>query len=218
MQQAIAHELERVRDIPGAIASFRRAIAIDPNLPGIHLELAEALRSSDSQQDKAAAEVEYELALKQNPADVHAAVRLGDIHADRNDLAAAAEFYEQALKVQPGMPEASIGLAQVESERGENDKALALLEGVIAADPSNMLAHFRLSALYRKMHRPEDAKRELAEYQKIRDLKDSLRQVYSTMKLQAPGSADAGAADADKADGRDAAKAEGVSAKSGVKH
>lgn len=202
MQQAIAHELERVRDVSGAIASFRRAIAIDSNLPGIHLELAEALRSSDSQQDKAAAEGEYVLALKQNPAEAHAAVRLGDIHADRNDAGGAAGFYEQALKVQPGMAEASIGLAQVESTRGENEKALALLQGVIAADPSNMLAHFRLSALYRKMHRPEEAKRELAEYQKIRDLKESLRQTYSTMKLQAPGAA---AADA------------GGDAKSGVK-
>jgi tetratricopeptide (TPR) repeat protein len=218
MYQAIAHELYRIRDFAGAIASYKKAIAADPNLPGVHFDLAEALHASDSQFDKAAAEGEYALALKQNPGETEAAVRLGDIHADRNDLAGAAAFYEQALKVQPGMPEASIGLAQVESERGENDKALVLLEGVIAADPSNMLAHFRLSALYRKMHRPEDAKRELAEYQKIRDLKDSLRQVYSTMKLQAPGSADAGAADEDKGDGRGGAKSEGVSGKSGVKH
>lgn len=190
MQQAIALELERVRDYPGAIASFRRAIAAEPHLPGIHFELAEVLRASDSQSDKAAAEGEYELALKENPNDALAAARLGDIHADRNDLNGAAKLYEEALRAQPGNADASIGLARVEGERGDNEKALAMLQSVVSADPSNMLAHFRLSALYRKMRKPEDAKRELAEYQKLRELKDNLRQVYSTMKLQAPGAAD----------------------------
>ena len=192
MQQAIAHELERVRDYLGAIASFRRAIAAEPHLPGVHFELAEVLRASDNQADKAAAEGEYELALKDNAADGLAAARLGDIHLDRNDLEGAAKFYEQALKAQPGNADASIGMARVESERGANDKALALLQGVLSADPSNLLAHFRLSALYRKMQRPEDAKRELAEYQKLRELKENLRQVYSTMKLPTPGAADEG--------------------------
>lgn len=192
MQQAIALELERVRDYPGAIASFRRAIAAEPHLPGVHFELAEVLRASDNQADKAAAEGEYELALKEDPSDALAAARLGDIHADRNDLDIAAKFYGQALKAQPANTDALIGLARVESDRGENDKALGMLQNALSADPSNMLAHFRLSALYRKMHRPQDAKRELVEYQKLRDLKENLRQVYSTMKLQAPGAAGEG--------------------------
>jgi hypothetical protein len=60
---------------------------------------------------------------------------------------------------------------------------------VLKEDPTNMLAHFRLSALYRKMHKPEDAKRELAEYQKYKEIKDGLRQVYGTMRIQAPHNA-----------------------------
>jgi tetratricopeptide (TPR) repeat protein len=192
MQQAIAHELERVRDYPGAIASYRRAIALEPHLPGIHSELAEVLRASDNQADKAAAQGEYELALKENTSDALAATRLGDILADKGDLDRATRYYEQALKAQPEEADALIGLAHVESDRGADDKALALLQKVVSDDPSNMLAHFRLSALYRKMRRPEDAKRELAEYQKLRELKDKLREVYSTMKLQAPGAADEG--------------------------
>jgi hypothetical protein len=52
-----------------------------------------------------------------------------------------------------------------------------------------MLAHFRLSALYRKMRKPDDAKRELAEYQKYKEIKDGLRQVYGTMRIQAPHNA-----------------------------
>jgi tetratricopeptide (TPR) repeat protein len=186
MQQAIAHELERIRDLPGAIAAFRKAIAIDPNLPGIHFELAEALHGSDSQTDRTQAEQEYTTALERNPHEVQAAVRLADLQADRGDLNSAAVLYERALGQQPNNTDASIGLARVYSEKNDNDKALSLLQQVLTADPTNILAHFRLSALYRKMHRPDDAKRELAEYQKYKAIKDDLRKVYGAMRIQAP--------------------------------
>jgi tetratricopeptide (TPR) repeat protein len=189
MQQAIAHELERIRDLPGAIAAFRRAIAVDPNLPGIHFELAEALHGSDSQADRAEAEHEYTIALEKNPHEVQAAVRLGDMQADRGDIESATKLYERVLSQQPKNADAALGLARVYSEKNENEKALPLLQQVLIEDPTNMLAHFRLSALYRKMHRPDDAKRELAEYQKYKEIKEGLRQVYGTMRIQAPHNA-----------------------------
>jgi tetratricopeptide (TPR) repeat protein len=191
MQQAIAHELERIRDLPGAIASFRKAVAIDPNLPGVHFELAEALHGSDSQADRAEAEHEYSTALDKNPREVAAAVRLGDIYADRNEFERAATLYQRALTQQPSNADAALGLARVYSQRNEDDRALPLLQQVLAADPTNMLAHFRLSALYRKLHRPDDAKREVAEYQKYKAVKEKLREVYGSMRIQAPmGAAD----------------------------
>jgi tetratricopeptide (TPR) repeat protein len=189
MQQAIAHELERIRDLPGAIAAFRKAIVIDPNLPGIHFELAEVLHGSDSQADRAEAEHEYAIALEKNPREVQAAVRLGDLQADRGDLDSAAGLYQRVLTQQPSNAEAALGLARVYSEKNENDKALPLLQQVLTADPANMLAHFRLSSLYRKMHKPDDAKRELAEYQQYKEIKDGLRQVYGAMRIQAPHNA-----------------------------
>jgi len=189
MQQAIAHELERIRDLPGAIAALRKAIAVDPNLPGIHFELAEALHGSDSQTDRAQAEQEYAIALEKNPREIQAAVRLGDLHADRGDLDSAAGLYQSVLTQQPNNAGAALGLARVYSERNDNEKALPLLQQVLTEDPTNMLAHFRLSALYRKMHKPDDAKRELAEYQKYKEIKDGLRQVYGTMRIQAPHNA-----------------------------
>jgi tetratricopeptide (TPR) repeat protein len=189
MQQAIAHELVRIRDLPGAIASFRKAVVINPDLPGIHFELAEALHASDSQTERAEADREYEIALEKNPHEVQAAVRLGDISADRNDLDRAATLFERALREQPKNAEASLGLARVHSEKNENDHALVLLLQVLEADPTNMLAHFRLSALYRKLHRPEDAKRELAEYQKYKAMKEKLGDLYRAMRIQAPAAA-----------------------------
>lgn len=202
MQQAIAHELERVRDLPGAIASFRKAIALNPDLPGIHFELAEALHGSDSQADRTEAEREYAIALQKNPREFGAAVRLGDIYADRNELDQASTYYQQVLATQPANADASLGLARVYSEKNENEKALPLLLGVLQNDPTNMLAHFRLSALYRKLHRPDDAKRELAEYQKYKSLKEDLRKVYADMRIQAPH----GAAEVDSHDAEDSSR------------
>jgi len=52
---------------------------------------------------------------------------------------------------------------------------------VIAADPSNYLAHFRLSTVYRKLHRPEDVKRELDAYTKYKDMHEKLTSIYKTL-------------------------------------
>ncbi len=41
-----------------------------------------------------------------------------------------------------------------------------------------------MSVVYRKLKRPEDAKRELAEYQKYKDLKEKLRKIYKDLRLE----------------------------------
>lgn len=186
MHQAMAHELVRQRDLTGAIANFRKALAADSRLPGIHFELAEALHSSDDVKLRAEAEQEYKLAVAANSLDEKAVARLGDITADKGDLDGAATYYKHALALFPGDADAAIGLARVYSEKGDAAAALPLLEGVIAADPTNVLAHYRLSAVYRKLGRQEDAKRQLEEYQKYKDIKEKLRVVYKDMRLDAP--------------------------------
>ena len=148
--QAMAHEMQRDHDLPGTIANLRKALALDPALPGIHFELAEALNASDDQHLKAEAESEYKLALEANPRDAKAAARLGDYEAAKGDVTAAQADYQKALTLQPGSADAAIGLANVLSEQGKPAEALPLLEGVEKADPTNSLAHYRLSVVYRK--------------------------------------------------------------------
>src|SRR5882724_9821566 len=43
MQQAIAQRLVNEGDVQGAIEHYRKALAIDPHIPGVHFELGEAL-------------------------------------------------------------------------------------------------------------------------------------------------------------------------------
>jgi len=181
--QAMAHELQRDRDLPGTIANLRKALALDPNLPGIHFELAEALHASDDQHLRAEAEAQYKLAVETNPRDPKAASRLGDIEVEKGDLAAASTYYRQALKLQPNSEDAAIGLANVLFEQGKPTEALPLLQGVEKDDPANSLAHYRLSAVYRKLNQPEDVKRELDLYKHYKEEREKLKSVYQQMRV-----------------------------------
>jgi len=185
LHQAIAHELQRTHDLEGTIRNLRQALALDPNLPGIHFELAEALHASDDQRLHTEAVQQYKLAVQTNPTDPKAATRLGDIEVEMGDLDAAEKNYQKALKLQPNSPDAKIGMANVLTEKGDPAAAAPLLEQVIAADPSNYLAHFRLSTVYRKLHRPDDVKRELDAYTKYKDMHEKLTSIYKT--LDSPG-------------------------------
>jgi Tfp pilus assembly protein PilF len=186
MYQVMAHELVRQRELNGAITDFRKALAANPNLPGIHFELAEALHSSADLKQRAESEQEYKLAIASNSLDEKAVSRLGDLYADKGDLDQAATYYKQALKLQPNDADAALGLARVYTEKNDPASALPLLEEVTTADPTNVLAHYRLSAVYRKLNRPEDAKRELDAYQKYKDIKEKLRLIYKELRLETP--------------------------------
>ncbi len=184
--QAMAHELQRDHDLPATIANLRAALKLDPNLPGIHFELAEALHASDDQRLRAESEGEYRLAVKTNPGDPKAATRMGDIEVEKGNMDAGAEDYRRALKLQPGQADASIGLANVLNEQGKPAEAATLLEQVEASDPTNVLAHYRLSAVYRKLKRPADVKRELELYQKYKAEREKLKAVYQQMRVTSP--------------------------------
>jgi tetratricopeptide (TPR) repeat protein len=186
MHQAIAHELQRTQDLPGAIKNLRAALALDPRLPGIHFELAEALHASDDQRLHAEAEEQYKMAVESAPNDPKAASRMGDIEAEKGDLVAAETYYRQALKLEPNSMDATIGLANVVAQKGDPAAAATLLEQVIAADPTNYLAHFRLSAVYRRLNRPDDVKRELESYKKYKDMREKLKTIYHQMTVDSP--------------------------------
>jgi tetratricopeptide (TPR) repeat protein len=182
--QMMAHELARQGNSAEAIANYREALKLEPNLPGLHFELAEMFNSSSAPDAPQQAELEYKAALAVNPADGKSECRLGDLAAAKGDTAGAYEHYERALKLQPNDPEANVGLAKALMAMNQPEKALPLLENAVKLDPTSAVAHFRLSTIYRQMGRGEDAKREIAEYQKYKEMKEKLREVYRQMRLE----------------------------------
>ena len=186
MHQLMAHELVREQNLNGAIANLRKALATDPNLPGIHFELAEALHSSPDSNLRAEAEQQYKLAIAADHSNERAMARLGDLEAEKSDFNGASTYYKQALQLQPDDVDAALGLAHVLTETNDPTAALPLLEHVTATDPANGLAHYRLNEVYRKLNRPEDVKREFEAWHKSRDDQEKLRQIYKELRLEAP--------------------------------
>jgi tetratricopeptide (TPR) repeat protein len=197
MHQVMAQELARQGDSPAAIAHYREALKLEPQLPGAHFELAELLNAGGSRDNQQEVEQEYKLALKNNPFDAKSENRLGEIAFRQSDLNGALEHYSRAVKLQPRDAEANIGLGKTLLSLHQPAKALPLLETAVQLDPYNALAHYRLGVAYRESGRGDDAKRELAEFQKLKAMREKLDQVYRQMRLK-PKNADAGDPDIPK--------------------
>jgi tetratricopeptide (TPR) repeat protein len=184
MHQLLAHEETRDGNTNAAIAEYRKAIAIDPHLPGVHFELAELLHTSEDPAIKNEAEQEYRAALAANPQDEKTISRLGDIAAQKGDLKQEYADYAQAVALQPADANAKLALAKALLEMNQEDKALELLEASEQLEPTNAIVHYRLATLYRKKGRTEDARREADLYKKYKDMKDKLRALYKGMLIQ----------------------------------
>jgi DNA-binding SARP family transcriptional activator len=65
----------------------------------------------------------------------------------------------------------------------QKDRALPILEHAVQLEPTDSTAHYRLAVLYREKGRTADAKRELAEFQKYRRLKEQLRGIYKELRI-----------------------------------
>jgi tetratricopeptide (TPR) repeat protein len=178
MHQALAHELAKRGSTSEAIENYRAAIKLDPQIPGIHFELAEMLNAADTPERKQEAEAEYKAAIQANPLDEQSECRLGDMALRANDLKTASEDYTKAVQLQPNDPDANIGLAKVMMSLNRPQKAEALLQHAIQVDPTNAVAHFRLSTIYRESGRFDEAKQEIEQYQKYNKMKEQLRDLY----------------------------------------
>lgn len=184
MHQLLAHEEARQGNTNGAVEQYRKAIAIEPHLPGAHFELAELLYSSQDAAVKKEAEGEYHAALVENPYDEKSILRLAEINAQKGNTQQAIDEYIKAVELQPADADAKLGLAKLLMEANQTEKAQTLLEQAVQLDPTNATAHYRLGTLYRETGRAEDSKREIELYKKLKDTKEKLRALYKDLQVQ----------------------------------
>lgn len=145
------------REFKEAKADLDEAVKLDPNFPGLQTLVGQA---HDALGDTAGARPAFEAALKQNPRDFSANLYLGTMLLKDRDLDRARPMLELAVELQPQMAEARLQLARLNSMTGKYAEAAATLEDLEKATPSWIDPHIELAALYYKLHRPEDGKRE----------------------------------------------------------
>ncbi len=189
MHQMMAQQIAKQGDIEGAIAHYREALRIDPKIPGLHFDLAELLNQSSTPSDQAEVEKEYKASLADNPSDEKAECRLGDMAFRAADLKGAFAHYSRAVDLQPKDADAALGLGKTLAAMNQPEKAQALLERAVQLDPFDAVIHFRLASVYRTAGRTADANRELAEFQRLKEMKERLKQMYHEMRLK-PGKED----------------------------
>lgn len=185
MHMVMAGELGRQGDHSNAVAQYREAIRLNPALPGAHFELAEQLRTSSDAALNAQAEDEYKAALRVNQYDELSWRQLGGILAAKGDFKRAEEDYKKALAIQPKDSDAKTGLAIVLISANRTTEAISLLESAVKDDPTNVVAHYRLSTLYRRAGRAADAQHELDTFHHYQDVKDKLGKIFK--ELSGPG-------------------------------
>ena len=184
MHMIMAGELGRQGDHPNSVAQYREALKLNPALPGAHFEMAEQLRTSSDPALNAQAEDEYKAAIRINQYDALSWRQLGGIMSAKGDFRAAEDDYRKALALQPGDSDAKTGLAIVMISTDRTNEAISLLESAVKDNPTNLVAHFRLSTLYRHAGRTADAQRELDTFNHYQDVKNKLGKVFKQLAGQ----------------------------------
>jgi Tfp pilus assembly protein PilF len=146
-------------DMKGAVEDLKRAVELDPKLPGVHGLYGQALLSIGSP-DIARREFEAELAT--NPLDFDANLNLGVLLRNEQNYDQAAKHLSRALGVRPGDLATRYQIASIALARANIVDATAMLEAIVKEAPSFVEAHVALATAYYRQQRKEDGDRERA--------------------------------------------------------
>jgi tetratricopeptide (TPR) repeat protein len=182
MQQLIAEKLINAGDLNGAIEHYRKALAADPRLPGLHFELAEAiLEGGNDAAAQTAARAELDAAAKTEGDSARIECAYGRIAALAGNFAEAGEHYRHALAMDAASGEAQLGLGKALADQGQPQEAVKYLRMAVASDPMNASAHYRLARVCRALNLDDEARKQTQFYQEIRAAKDHVAQLYRQM-------------------------------------
>lgn len=146
-----------VRQFHEAINALNEALAIDPKMPGVHTLLGQSLYAVG---DETQAVTAFQAALREAPQDFSANLYLGILRLKQHDTENAKPLLELAIELQPTYPLARFSMAKLQSLTGEYPAAIKTLESLAISDPEWVEPHVELAALYFKVHREADGRKE----------------------------------------------------------
>ena len=186
MQQVIAEHLVNGGDLKSAIDHYRKALQIDPRMPGVHFELAEAILESASADAATQAEAQKELALAVTvDGDTSKTeCEFGSIALSQSQTDQAFAHYQRAYQLNPNEVQAQLGLAKLLMMQEKPQEAVKYLRMAVQTDPLNGTAHYRLGTAYRRLQMTEMARKEMQLSQEIKKAKDQVEELYRQMNRQ----------------------------------
>ena len=173
--QALAEAAESQQSFATAIAEYHQVLRMNPDQPGIHYRLGRTLlaraHQSNSSDDLAEAEKEFEQELKLDPKNGNAAYEIGLSRQNAGQFAEAQQIFEQVLEFHPDFEEAQLGLASVLTSQGKPQEALPHLQKAIALNGENEVSWYRLSQVERSLGNSAEAQQALAKFKVLHDRK-----------------------------------------------
>jgi tetratricopeptide (TPR) repeat protein len=153
-----------------ALAEYRKVLALQPGLEGIHYSMGEIyLEEPRTAETLASARREFEEELKISPASAGSEYQLGEMAREARQWDAAIGHFTRAIQIQNNYVDAMIGLGKSLVSAGRPEEAVEPLQRAVRIAPGNPVAHYQLAFAYRRIGRGADAERELALYQKTHE-------------------------------------------------
>ncbi len=192
MERLIAEHLINEGDLKSAVEHYRKALAINPHLPGLYFELAEATLESapNDAQVQAEAEKQLEASVQLEGDSARTECLFGRNAARRSDGDSAYAHYSRAFALNPEDPEAQIGLGRLLVTRGKPQEALKYFRMAVESGPLNEHAHYRLATSCRSLQLKDKSAKEFRLFQEIKQARDNLRELYRQMNKKPPGHED----------------------------
>jgi tetratricopeptide (TPR) repeat protein len=160
-----------VRDVPGAVTEFERAIELNPNLPSANAFLAKTLREMGRVDD---ALVYSRRELEINPHDFESHLYVGvHLYKREQNYEEALRHFERCLRIRPGSLEARFQIGLVHLLQGNVELALEIVEAVVEEAPDFLEGNVTLTSLYFRLGRREDAERHRKIVERLRTEKDA---------------------------------------------
>ncbi|HET6177176.1 MAG TPA: tetratricopeptide repeat protein [Candidatus Sulfotelmatobacter sp.] len=192
MQQVIAERLVNGGDLDNAIDHYRRALQLDPRLPGVHFELGEAILESarGDAGKEAEAQKELEAAVAVDGDTAKTECEFGSLALSQSQMDQAFTHYQRAYELDPNEVQAQMGLAKLLMKQGKTQEAVKYLRLAIQSDPLNGSAHYQLGRAYKLLQMTDAAQQEMRLFQEIKKTKDQVADLYHQMNRQTKPEAD----------------------------
>jgi VWFA-related protein len=179
-------------DMNGAAEDLKRAVELDPELPGVHGMYALTLLGLGNPD---LARREFDAELSRNPLDFDANLNVGVLLKTEQDYDAALKHLNRALGVRPGDIATRYQIAGIALARQDTANATAMLEAIVKEAPSFVEAHVALATAYYRQQRRADGDRERAIVERLNQESEAKERARSAQSQPPPARAQEPAAE-----------------------
>ncbi|MBW4606252.1 MAG: tetratricopeptide repeat protein, partial [Hassallia sp. WJT32-NPBG1] len=148
----LGYALSEQGKVEEAIASYQKALQIDPNYANAHNNLGSALSDQGKLEEAIAS---YQKALQIDPNYANAHYNLGYALQKQGKLEEAIASYQKALQIDPNYANAHYNLGYALQKQGKLEEAIASYQKALQIDPNNASVHYNLGSALQKQGKLE---------------------------------------------------------------